>query len=152
MPGMRAEGGMRSSHWILTLILCSFLVAFVPCTVIGDTSKTPTSTQVIPTKYRLLQVMIEEESQVKDIQAVSNPVILPEREGSHNAVQMSSESAGTSDLSANVQPDTSYQGMGRGFVQTNFDVNMVDQGKRVENREKLTARGLFNVHVVHEFN
>ena len=148
---------MRSTQRISILVLCFFLLALIPCSTFGDTVKSPAASQIIPTKYRLLQILMEEETQVTAEQVVTEPVAadsstVPEREGSHSAVRMSQDSSGSSDSIAGLQPDSSYQGMGKGFVQTNFDVSLVDQGKRVENRERLTARGLFDVHVIHEFN
>lgn len=143
---------MRSTQRNSILVLCFFLLALIPCSTLGDTAKSPAASQIIPTKYRLLQILMEEETRVTAEQVVTDSSTVPEREGSHSAVRMSQDSSGSSDSIADLQPDLSYQGMGKGFVQTNFDVSLVDQGKRVENRERLTARGLFDVHVVHEFN
>lgn len=98
--------------------------------------------------------MIEEEEKAAApvVTAVPTPVPTTVSEEFNGPVRMESTAEGSADLSAGLKPDTSYSGMGRGYVQTNFDVNLAEPGKNVNNHEILTARGLFDVHVAHEFN
>ncbi len=65
---------------------------------------------------------------------------------------MESEAADIAALVAGIAPDASYNGLGRGYVETNFDVSLDSPGQKVRNNERLTARGLFDVHVSHGFN
>jgi len=141
---------MRSSGWVILLGLLVFLAVLLIVPVYGA-SEQHSPTMIIPTKYRLMMMdMIEEEKAVSPV-ATPTPDItaLSERSEDSASVSSSDESAL---LSAGLKRDASRSYMGRGFVQTNFDVSFDEQGRRIDNHEMLSARGLFDVHVTHGLN
>ena len=137
---------MRSFEWITLLLLCGIFIAVLPVPVVGNSDQ-HSPTQIVPTKFRfLLLSMMEEEANT------TIPMVMPTPTPVVSSVRLESDSDGSADLSAGVKPDSSYNGMGKGFVQTNFDVSFTNPGQKVDNHEVMTARGLFDVHVAHEFN
>ena len=141
---------MRSSRWVILLGLLVFLCALLVVPVYA-TSEQHSPTMIIPTKYRLMMMdMIEEEKAASPV-ATPTPDItaLSERSEDSASVSSSDESAL---LSAGLKRDASRSYMGRGFVQTNFDVSFDEQGRRIDNHEMFSARGLFDVHVTHGLN
>lgn len=149
---------MRSVQWISVIILCSLLLLLLPVVSADEDS---VYTGVMPTKYRLLLMMMKGEqglnttppaSPVPADSVAEAPVPSSDPVSSHRAVRMEPDASVTQIPPAGTSVSSANQGLGRGFVQTNFDVSFLSQGQMVDNRERLTARGLFDVHVVHEFN
>jgi hypothetical protein len=109
-------------------------------------------TLIIPTKFRLLLADMAK-PQEKEVIPVATPSSVSRvPEGSTSPVRMESDAADQEILLTGLKQDALYSGLGRGFVQTSFDVSFDEPGRKIDNRERLTARGLFNVHVSHGFN
>jgi hypothetical protein len=146
MPG----GSMYSLRWVSVLLFFSVFIAVIPVGGLADGGN-HSPTMIIPTKYRLLLI-----DMIESLDTPAPPVIPPQEspkpEGSHEPVNMESEATDMAALVAGVTPDSSYNGYGRGYVETNFDVSLDAPGQKVRNNERLTARGLFDVHVSHGFN
>lgn len=131
------------------LFICVILLFSTPA--FADTIL-HSQTTIIPTKYRFLlldlagsenQITANKESFAPA--SIANIIVKPEREP-----DFQDEDIGALISNSGNQP--SFRGMGRGYVETNFAVSMDEPGRKVDNRERLTARGLFDVHVIHEFN
>ncbi len=151
--GCMPEHSMCPDKWPLLLMLCLFLtsVLTVPAFVSPEQHS---PTLIIPTKYRLMMMdMIEEAEAAAVVVPTPTTSIAPLSPGSTAmAVEKDTDPDERSALVAGLVPDSSYSGLGRGFVQTNFDVNFAMQGMEIDNHEILSARGLFDVHVAHSFN
>lgn len=141
---------MRSVQWILILVLFSLGIPVLTGVVSADTGNY-SPTMIIPTKYRLLLIDMIQSADQPPVQA---PRSIPEEEPpvSSKAEAVKSSLSDEDILDAGIVPDNSYNGYGRGYVETNFDVSFEEPGRRIDNRERLTARGLFDVHVSHGFN
>jgi hypothetical protein len=144
------EGSMRSWRLLFILLFLSLFIIVLPVTSFADDGN-HSPTMIIPTKFRLLMIDMKE-SQEKPVFPVTTPPDNQKQEGSHGPVWMKSEAADEGVLTAGIVPDASYSGFGRGYVETNFDVSFDEPGRSIDNHERLTARGLFNVHVSHGFN
>lgn len=142
---------MRSNKLLSALLFLSVFAGLLVVPVYAaDENHTPT--MIIPTKFRFLLIDMVQAMENQGTPAqISGSLEIPESEDSHGSA---STDSGTDEeiLSAGLTSDKSYGGFGKGFVQTNFDVSFQEPGRKIDNRERLTARGLFNVHVVHEFN
>ena len=109
---------------------------------------------IIPTKFRYLMLDMAQAAVSKPAPAslMTTVPTLPPVDVSPAPVAAEASGMDEEALLAELSADQSNGGYGRGFVQTNFDVNFQDPGQKIDNRERLTARGLFNIHVAHEFN
>jgi len=141
---------VRISGGVLLSGLLIFILALLVVPV-GASSEQYSPTMIIPTKYHLMMMdMIEEQTAATPVPTPTPDITtLSEKSQSAETVSSSDESAM---LSAGLKRDASQSYMGRGFIQTNFDVSFDEQGRRIDNHEVLSARGLFDVHVVHGLN
>jgi hypothetical protein len=145
------EGSVRSLRCLSILLVLSFFTAVLPVAAYTDVGNY-SPTMVIPTKFRLLLIDIMEFPENPVVPFAPPPEERLKPEGSTSPVRMESQAVDDQVLAAGLVPDASYSGLGRGFVQTNFDVSFDEPGRKIDNHERLTARGLFNVHVSHGFN
>jgi hypothetical protein len=135
----------------LVTILVGVFFVFLPAFALADGVSHP-GTMIIPTKYRFLLLDMAD-SVEKEKQPIA-PVIQSEDNAVSGALTQKPVD-NTEEILAvfsDLAPKPSYQGMGRGYVETNFDVSFTEPGRKIDNRERFTARGLFNVHVAHGFN
>ena len=149
---------MRSLIFLSALLVLSLLMLLLPVVVFAD-EENHSPTMIIPTKFRFLLIdMIE--SQEETVVPSAPPVPVSQNPepasqipaGSTSPVKMDNTQRDEDVLAAGLAADSSHHGYGRGYVETNFDVNFESPGTRIDNRERLTARGLFDVHVSHGFN
>ncbi len=141
---------MRISGWGVLLGLLFFLFALLVVPVYGA-SEQHSPTMIIPTKYRLMMMdMIEEEKAASPVATPTPDITTLSKKSEDSATISSSDESAL--LSAGLKRDASRSYMGRGFVQTNFDVSFDEQGRKIDNHEMLSARGLFDVHVTHGLN
>lgn len=141
---------MRIRGWVILLGLLVFFFALLVVPVYAS-SEQHSPTMIIPTKYRLMLMdMVEEEHAASPV-ATPTPDITTLSAKSENSASVSSTDDSAL-LSAGLKRDASQSFMGRGFVQTNFDVSFDNQGKKIDNHEMFSARGLFDVHVTHGLN
>ena len=145
---------MRSNKLLSLVFFLSVFAGLLFVPVCAD-NENHTPTMIIPTKFRYLMLDMAQT-------AVSGPApaappmtpvpTIPPIDISPAPVVAEDSGMDEEALLAELSADQSNGGYGRGFVQTNFDVNFQDPGQKIDNRERLTARGLFNIHVAHEFN
>ena len=141
---------MRISGWVILLGLLVFLFGLLVVPVYAA-SEQHSPTLIIPTKYRLMMMdMIEEEKAASPVATPTPDITTLSKKSEDSATISSSDESAL--LSAGLKRDASRSYMGRGFVQTNFDVSFDEQGRKIDNHEMLSARGLFDVHVTHGLN
>lgn len=141
---------MRICGWVILLGLLVFLVALLVVPVYAS-SEQHSPTMIIPTNYRLMLMdMVNEEHAASPV-ATPTPDITTLSAKSENSALVS-DTDDSALLSAGLKRDASRNYMGRGYVQTNFDVSFNNQGTKIDNHEMFSARGLFDVHVTHGLN
>jgi len=142
---------MNTGRWVYVLLVLSLLIGVLPGAVLGaEGNHSPT--MIIPTKFQyLLQDMIEE--QEKPVISPTNPPPPTQKPiTSTSPVRMESSVTDEDILVAKGVPASSSGGLGRGYVETNFGVSVEEPGRKMRDSQRLTARGLFDVHVSHGFN
>jgi len=162
---------MRSDKLFYSLLGIVFLIALSVMPVLSD-PEVHQPTLIIPTKYRYLlsdlavgdslpPVPVPTTPPVPVSPATPAPTPVPTIEPDQGTspspatpvvVAGAETEAEEQARLASLVPSRSYSGFGRGSVSTYFDVNFEEQGRRIDNRERLTARGLFDVHVTHGLN
>jgi hypothetical protein len=136
---------------VILLVLSGFLISILSVPV-SASPEHHSPTLIVPTKFRLLMMdMIEEEKHAVTPVVTPTPsiTILTEKAQDSSIIPHSDDNE---IISMGLKRDASQNYMGRGFVQTNFDVNFDEQGRNIDNHEVLSARGLFDVHVTHGLN
>jgi hypothetical protein len=151
------EGSMRSDVLFYRLIILVLFTVLFCMPVLAD-AEIHEPTLIIPTKFRYLLMdmvrVVEGQASSGPVPApVQTPVPTPAPTEKPTTLSASEDSGSDEEaLLAGLTPDQSYSGFGRGFVQTNFDVSFAQPDGTVSNHERMTARGLFDVHVSHGFN
>ncbi|HWQ65949.1 MAG TPA: hypothetical protein VN372_03645 [Methanospirillum sp.] len=155
----------------LIKLVCILAVLILLVSIIAEASyNRHSSSLLIPTKYRfMLNEMAGPNS--TPLVVASAPPTSPVRVGpvvtripepvstrvSYAATQSGTPFVGddeTAPLGSPVPfqfPYSDDDSLGVGSVQTNFDVYIEEPGRIIENREKYSARGLFDFHAFHEY-
>ena len=148
LPGYLLQSSMRSEKWGYIQIILLLISLSAPALALTDQGHYSPSL-IIPTKFRFLLLDMadspEEKNPPADLVVQADSEKAP---GEERAIQDEDLEAALSDIA----PEPSYSGMGRGYVETHFDVSFEEPGRKIDNRERLTARGLFDVHVSHGFS
>jgi hypothetical protein len=135
-------------YFIRKALLLLILVLLVSVTALGEPGHYSPST-IIPTKYRFLLLDMKEFQQ----QVFQGEEPLPQPESvSKPAHETKNQNEVLEAMLSDETETPSYSGLGRGYVETNFAVSINEPGRKVDDRERLTARGLFDVHIKHNFN
>ena len=142
---------MRSKNLFYCLLCLFGCVVLLWMPVCAD-PEVHQPTLIIPTKFRFLlldmaQAVVPAPPPAEPVQPALQPEVQAPLPAAEAESRMSEE-----EYLASLKPGLSSAGMGRGFVQTNFDVSFQVPGGKIDNRERLTARGLFDVHVAHGFS